>query len=132
MYHKKSIQQNSEKVSNFDDCEKSVRGCVIMIQSVVNNAIKQDDRFISFERNILFQDCNDSYGKYSCISLLFKHNKFYLGYAKSVRGGVIMIQSVVNNVIKQDDRFRSFESDILFQDCNNSYSKCASLNSRAS
>ena len=51
---------------------------------------------------------------------------------KSVRGGVIVIQSVVNNAIKQDDRFRSFESDILFQDCNNSYSKCASLNSRAS
>jgi hydrogenase maturation factor len=69
---KKSIQQESEKVSNFDDCEKSVRGGVIMIQSVVNNAIKQDDRFISFERNILFQDCNNSYGKYSCISLLFK------------------------------------------------------------
>ena len=50
----------------------------------------------------------------------------------SVRGGLIMIQSVVNNVIKQDDRFSSFESDILFQDCNNSYSKCTSLNSRAS
>jgi hypothetical protein len=50
----------------------------------------------------------------------------------SVRGGLIMIQSVVNNVIKQDDRFMSFESDILFQDCNNSYSKCTSLNSRAS
>ena len=85
-----------------------------MIQSVVNNAIKQDDRFISFERNILFQDCNNSYGKYSCISLLFKYNEFYLGYPMSVRGGVIMIQSVVNNVIKQDDRFRSFESDIFF------------------
>ena len=69
---KKSTQQNSEKVSNFDDCEKSVRGGVIMIQSVVNNAIKQDDRFISFERNILFQDCNNSRGKYYCISLLFK------------------------------------------------------------
>jgi hypothetical protein len=50
----------------------------------------------------------------------------------SVRGGLIMIQSVVNNVIKQDDRFRNFERDILFQDCNNSYSKCASLNIRAS
>ena len=72
MYHKKSIQQNSEKVSNFDDCEKSVRGGVIMIQSLPDNTIKQDDGFISFERNILFQDCNDSYGKYSCISLLFK------------------------------------------------------------
>ena len=48
----------------------------------------------------------------------------------SFRGGVTMIQSVVNNVIKEDDRFRIFESDILFQDCNNSYSKCTSLNSR--
>ena len=69
---KKSTQQNSEKVSNFDDCEKSVRGGVIMSQSVANNAIKQDYGLISFERNILFQDCNNSRGKYSCISLLFK------------------------------------------------------------
>ena len=56
----------------------------------------------------------------------------YLGYSMSVRGGVTMIQSVVNNVIKEDDRFRIFKSDILFQDCNNSYSKCKSLNSRDS
>jgi hypothetical protein len=66
-YTTKKIQQESEKVSNFDGCDKSVRGGVIMIQSVVNNVIKQDDRFGSFERNILFQDCNNSYCK--CVSL---------------------------------------------------------------
>jgi hypothetical protein len=82
----KKIQQDCEKVFNFDTREKSVRGGVIVIQSVVNNAIKQDDRFRSFERNILFLDCNNSYGKYSCISLLFKHNKFYLGYVPLMRG----------------------------------------------
>ena len=37
----KKIQQDCEKVFNFDGCEKSVRGGVIVIQSVVNNAIKQ-------------------------------------------------------------------------------------------
>jgi hypothetical protein len=52
----------------------------------VNNAIKQDDRFRSFERKILFLDCNNLYGKYSCISLLFKHNEFYLGYVHLMRG----------------------------------------------
>ena len=41
-----------------------------------------------------------------------------------------MIQSVVNNANKQDDRFGGFERKILFQDCNNSYCKCASLNSK--
>jgi hypothetical protein len=83
-YHKKKIQQDCEEVFNFNGCEKSVRGGVI--QSVVNNAIKQDDRFRSFERNILFLDCNNLYGKYSCISLLFKHNEFYLGYVHLMRG----------------------------------------------
>ena len=75
---KKTIQQDGEEVFNFEACEKSVRGGVI--QSVVNNPIKQDDRFGNFGRKILFLDCNNLYGKYSCISLLFKHNEFYLGY----------------------------------------------------
>ena len=81
---KKTIQQDGEEVFNFEGCEKSVREGVI--QSVVNNPIKQDDRFGNFGRKILFLDCNNLYGKYSCISLLFKHNKFYLGYVHLMRG----------------------------------------------
>ena len=65
------------------------------------------------------------------ILIVFIKKKFD-GIFYNEGGGVAMIRSVVNNVIKEDDRFGVFKSDILFQDCNNSYFKCKSLNSRDS
>jgi hypothetical protein len=63
----KPFQRGDEKVFNLKDDEKSVREDVF--EEVVNNLIKQDDRFGNFEKKILYLDCNNLYGIYSCINL---------------------------------------------------------------
>ena len=45
---------------NLKDGEETVRKDVF--QEVVNNLIKQDNRFGNFEKKILYLDCNNLYG----------------------------------------------------------------------
>ena len=57
---KKPFQGGDEGVFNLKDGEETVRKDVF--QEVVNNLIKQDNRFGNFEKKILYLDCNNLYG----------------------------------------------------------------------
>ena len=59
---KKTFQGGDEGVFNLKDGEETVRKDVF--QEVVNNLIKQDNRFGNFEKKILYLDCNNLYGEY--------------------------------------------------------------------
>ena len=66
---KRPFQRGDEEIFNLKDDEKSVREDVF--REVVNNLLKQDDRFGNFEKKILYLDCNNLYGIYSFIIYLF-------------------------------------------------------------
>ena len=65
---KRPFQRGDEEIFNLKDDEKSVRKDVF--REVVNNLLKQDDRFGNFDKKILYLDCNNLYGIYYLFILI--------------------------------------------------------------
>ena len=79
---KRPFQRGDEEIFNLKDDEISVRENVF--REVVNNLLKQDDRFGNFDKKILYLDCNNLYGIYSFIIYLFWYNDNYLGSVQTL------------------------------------------------